>query len=119
MTTNTNPISVTYSESKIHVLVEEYITMQRKEFTFKGVCSYILYRAMDEGCVSARAEGTRSLCRAQAGSTEGQERTKGNCLYESNELALTIRERLKRIMEKIVAEHRIATNVTGFVKVME
>lgn len=37
MTNNTNPISVTYSDEKLRILVEEYITMQRKEFTFKGV----------------------------------------------------------------------------------
>ena len=42
------PISVTYSDEKLRILVEEYITTQKKEFTFRGVCSYILYRAMEE-----------------------------------------------------------------------
>lgn len=94
MYTNTNPISVTYSDSKLRVLIEEYITMQKKEFSFKGVCSYILYRAMEE------------------------ERTKSDGLYESNNLAHTDSERISKILEKIVAEHRIETRGAGFVNKM-
>ena len=30
MTANTNPISVTYTDEKLRILVEEYITMQKK-----------------------------------------------------------------------------------------
>lgn len=37
MTTFTNPISVTYSDEKLRILVEEYFTQQKNEFTFKGV----------------------------------------------------------------------------------
>ena len=85
MTIN-NPISVTYSDSKLRILVEEYITMQKKEFTFKEVCSYILYRAMEE------------------------ERTKSEGLYESNELAPADCERVSRILEKIIVESRLTTN---------
>lgn len=70
--THINSISITYSDERFRTLVEEYITMQRKDFTFKGVCPYILHRVMDEGCVSVRAEEARSLCRLQPGSTESQ-----------------------------------------------
>ena len=118
MTNSNNSISVTYSDEKLHILVEEYITQQRTEFTFKGVCSYILYWAMDEGCVSARAEGTRSLCRAQAGSTEGQERTNSIGLYDSDELAQADCDRVSKILEKMVAERRIVVQDSGFVKAM-
>ena len=34
MTTNTNPIAVKYSDSKLRILVEEYITMQKHEYNF-------------------------------------------------------------------------------------
>lgn len=37
-----NPIRVEYSDEKLRILVEEYITIQKKEFTFKGLCSYVL-----------------------------------------------------------------------------
>lgn len=47
MTPNTNPISVKYSDSKLRTLVEEFITMQKHEFTFKDLCSYVLYWAKE------------------------------------------------------------------------
>ena len=92
---NTNPISVTYSDEKLRILVEEYITMQKKDFTFKGICSYIMYRAMEE------------------------ERTSNSGLYESNELSSADCEKVSKILEQIVAEHRIAAIGSGFVKVKE
>jgi hypothetical protein len=36
---NNTSISVTYSDSKLRILVEEYITMQKHEFIFSGLCS--------------------------------------------------------------------------------
>ena len=81
--TNNNPISVTYSDEKLRILVEEYITMQRKEFPFKGVCSYILYRAMEENC------------------------TKGDGLLESDQLQVDDQNRLRIILEAVVKEERI------------
>ena len=48
MTTNTNPIAVKYSDAKLRTLVEEFITMQKHDFTFKSLCSFVLYRAMGE-----------------------------------------------------------------------
>ena len=91
---NYNPISLTYSDEKLRILVEEYITMQKKEVTFKGVCDYILYRAMEE------------------------ERTKGVGLYESDELAPADCDRVSVILNKIVEEKRIAfgANNTQYIK---
>ena len=34
---NNTAISVTYSDSKLRILVEEYITMQKHDFTFKSL----------------------------------------------------------------------------------
>lgn len=49
MTKYNNPISINYTYEKQRLLVEEYIIQQRADFTFEGVCSYILYWAMEEG----------------------------------------------------------------------
>ena len=81
--TNNTPISVTYSDERLRTLVEEYITMQKREFTFSGLCSYILYWAKEEGKT------------ANAG------------LYESNELDAADSDRLCQILGKIVKEGRI------------
>lgn len=35
MITNTNPIAVKYSDSKLRILVEEYITMQKHELLYR------------------------------------------------------------------------------------
>lgn len=43
----TNNIT-SYSEKEQAVLVEEYITQQRKEFTLKGLTSYIVYWGMED-----------------------------------------------------------------------
>lgn len=37
-----NAISINYTDPHLRILIEEFIAMQRSEFTFKGVCSYIL-----------------------------------------------------------------------------
>ena len=87
-----NPISVTYSDQQLHILIEEFIAMQRSEFTFKGVCSYILYRAMEE------------------------ERTVGSKIYESNLLESNDCDRVSGILEKIVGEGRIEKDETKFIK---
>lgn len=87
-----NPISVTYTDQQLHILIEEFIAMQRSEFTFKGVCSYILYRAMEE------------------------ERTVGSKIYESNLLESKDCDRVSGILEKIVGEGRIEKDETKFIK---
>ena len=49
MVNNNRSISVNYSDERLRTLVEEYITMQKREFTFQGLCSYVLYWAKEEG----------------------------------------------------------------------
>lgn len=66
--------------------------MQKKDFTFKGVCSFILYRAMEE------------------------ERTNSTGLYDSDVLAQTDCDRVSKILDKMVAERRIAVRDSIFVK---
>ena len=39
---NNTAISVTYSSDRLRTLVEEYITMQKHEFSFSGLCSDVL-----------------------------------------------------------------------------
>lgn len=90
MTNNNNSIQVTYSDSKLRVLVEEYITMQKHEFTFKSLCSYVLYRAMEE------------------------EKTANTGLYESNQLSPADCERISDILRKIINEGRIISDAVSF-----
>lgn len=78
-----NTIATTYSDQQLRILIEEFIAMQRSEFTFKGVCSYILYRAMEEG------------------------RTANKRVYESDQLEQKDSERVSGILDKIIAEGRI------------
>lgn len=76
-------IKVTYPDPKLRILIEEFIAMQRSQFTFRELCSYLLYRAMEEG------------------------RTATPGLYCSNLLAPADAERVTAILEKIVKECRI------------
>lgn len=96
MAINVNPISVTYSDERLRTLVEEFITMQKHEFTFSGLCSYVLYWAKEEGKT------------ANAG------------LYESDQLDAVDCDRINQILKKIVSEGRIAVaDESQFVKVKE
>ena len=92
MKTNTNTISVTYSDSKLRILVEEYITMQKREFTFKDLCSYVLYWAKEE------------------------EKTANTGLYESNQLSSADCEKISNILRKIVKEGRLTCGADIFVE---
>lgn len=87
-----NPIQVTYTDQQLRILIEEFISMQRSEFTFKDVCSDILYRAMEEG------------------------RTANDGIYESNQLEQKDCERVSIFLDKIVAEGRIEKKDTIFIK---
>lgn len=89
MTSNNTPIQVTYSDRQLRILIEEFIAMQRSKFTFKCVCSYILYRAMEE------------------------ERTAGKGIYESDQLEQKDCERVSDILKKIIDEGRIVTNTNA------
>ena len=88
---NNTTITITYSNERLRTLVEEYITMQKHEFTFSGLCSYVLYWAKEEGKT------------ANAG------------LYESNQLDSKNCDRLKQIIEKIIGEGRITSKDDSFV----
>lgn len=79
-----NPVTVTFSDEKLRILVEEYITQQRRAFTLNGVCSYVLYWAMEDG------------------------KTTNAGLYESNQLSQTDSDHISAVLEKIVDEGRIA-----------
>ncbi len=90
-----NPISVTYTDSKLRTLVEEFITMQKHEFSFKDLCTYVLYWAKEEG------------------------KTANNGLYETDLLDSKDCDRLSGILQKIVVEGRITvapSDETKFIK---
>lgn len=89
MKTNTNTISVNYSDERLRTLVEEFITMQKADFTFKDICSYVLYWAKEEGMT------------ANIG------------FFESNELDANDCNRLKRFLEYIVRDGRITVVEIG------
>ena len=91
MNINTTSISVNYSDSKLRILVEEFITMRKREFTFKELCSYVLYWAKEDGKT------------ATAG------------LYESNQLSPADCERTSNILRKIVIEGRLTCGTDSFV----
>lgn len=90
MTNNNTAISITYSDERLRTFVEEFITMQKHEFTFKDLCSYILYWAKEEG------------------------KTANTGLYESNQLAAADCERISVILRKIIGEGRISCDVESF-----
>lgn len=78
-----NTIATMYSDHHLRILVEEFIAMQRSEFTFKNVCSYILYRAIEEG------------------------KTASDGLYESNQMEPKNCAQTRNILETIIREGRI------------
>ena len=86
MSLNNNPIAVTYSTEEMRILVEEFIRQQKKEFSFRSLCSFILYWAMEEG---------KTL-------------ENGSAFRESNELQESDQERVRRILESITKDGRIA-----------
>lgn len=77
---------MSYTDAELRNLVEEYITQQKSEFSLKGVCSYILYWAVEDGKVADT-----------------------KVLIECNELSGTDQERIKKILETIIADGRIET----------
>lgn len=87
MTTN-NTILLTYSDSELRTLVEEYIAQQKDEFTFKGLCSYILYWAMEDGKMF----------------------NPGKALLPSYELLPRDQERVKSKLDVIARDGRIAVS---------
>lgn len=92
MTTNiNNQVSVTYTDAELRNLVEEYITQQKSEFTLKGACSYILYWALEDGKV-----------------------VDGKSLIENYELQVNDQERVKTVLNAIIADCRILADGDKF-----
>ena len=79
-----NTIPIHYSDERLRVLVEEYITQQRSSFTLRGVCSYILYWAMEEG--------------------------NANGVYDGFKMSESDARRVNHILQQIAAEGRIAAD---------
>ena len=82
------PISIKYSDERLRILVEEFITQQRSTFTLKDVCSYVLYWAMEEG-KAALVEGS---------------------LYESDKICQADCDRIHRVLDIIAGEGRIVAD---------
>lgn len=93
MINNKNTVSVTYTDAQLRNLVEEYITQQKSEFTLKGVCSYILYWAVEDGKV-----------------------TESRSLIESDEMQTSDQDRVKRLLEAVVTDGRIAVSAESSAK---
>ena len=94
--TENNTISTNYSDARLRILVEEFITQQRGAFTLKDVCSYILYWAKEEGKAS------------QVG---------GN-LYKSDKICQADCDRVRRLLGVIAEEGRISVDEEQYRKVM-
>ena len=93
---DTNPIHINYFDARLHVLVEEYITQQRSAFTLQGLCSYVLYWAIEEG---------------QAFPCD-------NGLFEGDKICGADCERISSVLARIAAEGRIAADGEKFEKLM-
>ena len=92
--TDTNPIRINYSDARLRVLVEEFITQQRSAFTLAGVCSYVLYWAMEDGHTLPAA----------------------GALYQSDKLSPADCQRVSAVLQKIVREGRIVPDGEQFKK---
>ena len=86
------PVSVTYSDTELRNLVEEYISQQKSEFRLKGVCSYFFYQAVEDGKIA-----------------------NANNMIDSNELQTGDQGRVKGLFDVIVADGRIVvTTINGY-----
>lgn len=94
--TNTPPICINYSDARLRVLVEEYITQQRGIFSLQGACAYVLYWAMEDGH-TLPAAGT---------------------LYQNDKLLPADCQRVSAVLQKIVQEGRIVADGDAYRQVM-
>lgn len=90
MTNNNNQVSVTYTDAELRNLVGEFITQQKSEFTLKGLCSYVLYWAVEDDKVA-----------------------QGNGLIVSNAISNADQDRVKRLLEAVVTDGRIVSVSDG------
>lgn len=91
-----SPIRINYTDAHLRMLVEEYITQQRSAFTLQGVCSYVLYWAIEEGQASQFDNG----------------------LFEGDKICRAYCERISSILARIAAEGRISGVGEQYRKVM-
>lgn len=94
--TQNNAIGIDYSDQRLRVHVEEYITQQRGTFSLQGACAYVLYWAMEDGH-TLPAAGT---------------------LYQSDKLSPADCQHMSAVLNKIVLERRIAADGDGYRQVM-
>ena len=86
--TQNNAIGIDYSDQRLRVLVEEYITQQRGTFSLQSACAYVLYWAMEDGHTQPAA----------------------GALYQSDKLLPADCQRVSAVLQKIVREGRIAAD---------
>ena len=90
MTNNNNQVSVTYTDAQLRNLVEEYITQQKSGFTLQGVCSYVLYWAVEDDKVA-----------------------QGHGLIVGNAISNADQQRVKRLLDAVVTDGRIVSVSDG------
>lgn len=94
--THTTPIRINYSDARLRLLVEEYITRQRGTFSPQSACAYVLYWAMEDGHTLPAA----------------------GALYQSDKLSPADCQRVSAVLQKIVQEGRIVADGEQFKKIM-
>ena len=82
--TDTNTIAVDYTDPQLRAFVEEYIMQQRSTLSIKGACDYVLFWAIEE------------------------DRRSDTGLFEGTALQPNDQERVKRTLEAIAKDGRIA-----------
>ena len=73
-----NPITLAYSDAELRILVEEFVVQQKKDFTFRSLCSFILYWAMEEG----KTVGNGIIIR-KGYELQGSDQDRIRCILES------------------------------------
>lgn len=81
---NQNTVAIDYTDPQLRTLVEEYITQQKSTLSIKGACDYVLFWAIEESH------------RSNSG------------LFEGTALNPNDQERVKRVLERIAKDGRIA-----------
>jgi hypothetical protein len=79
-----NELAVNYTDSQLRALVEEYIMQQKSTLSIKGACDYVLFWAIEE------------------------DRRSDTGLFEGTALQPNDQERVKRTLEAIAKDGRIA-----------
>ena len=77
-------LAVNYTDSQLRALVEEYVMQQKSTLSIKGACDYVLFWAIEEG------------------------RRSDTGIFEGTALQPNDQERVKRVLEKIAQDGRIA-----------